>query len=210
MTSVADRRRRAILAGHGADPDTARELLADPEPLVRVAALGALDRLGSLTSAEVAVALVDQSPAVRRRGLEATATGHDGDPASLLDDKDPLVVETACWALGEQAGIDARGLLHLFGVASGHEDVLCREAAVAALGALGHPEGLTVVLEALKDRPAVRRRAVLALAAFEGPEVETALQRALTDRDWQVRQAAEDLIGDGREPEDRPVGPRFS
>ena len=210
MTSVADRRRRAILAGHGADPDTARKLLADPEPLVRVAALGALDRLGSLTSAEVAVALVDQSPAVRRRGLEATATGHDGDPASLLDDEDPLVVETACWALGERAGIDTRGLLRLFGVASGHEDVLCREAAVAALGALGHPEGLTVVLEALKDRPTVRRRAVLALAAFEGPEVETALQRALTDRDWQVRQAAEDLIGDVREPGDRPVGPRFS
>ena len=210
MTSVADRRRRAILAGHGADPDTARELLADPEPLVRVAALGALDRLGSLTSAEVAVALVDQSPAVRRRGLEATATGHDGDPASLLDDEDPLVVETACWALGERAGIDARSLLRLFGVASGHEDALCREAAVAALGALGHPEGLTVVLKALKDRPAVRRRAVLALAAFEGPEVETALHRALTDRDWQVRQAAEDLIGDGREPGGRPVGPRFS
>ena len=210
MTSVADRRRRAILAGHGADPDTARELLTDPEPLVRVAALGALDRLGSLTSAEVAVALVDQSPAVRRRGLEATATGHDGDPASLLDDEDPLVVETACWALGERAGIDARGLLRLFGVASGHEDVLCREAAVAALGALGHPEGLTVILEALKDRPTVRRRAVLALAAFEGPEVEAALKRALTDRDWQVRQAAEDLIGDVREPGDRPVGPRFS
>ena len=210
MTSVADRRRRAILAGHGADPDTARKLLADPEPLVRVAALGALDRLGSLTSAEVAVALVDQSPAVRRRGLEATATGHDGDPASLLDDEDPLVVETACWALGERAGIDTRGLLRLFGVASGHEDVLCREAAVAALGALGHPEGLTVILEALKDRPTVRRRAVLALAAFEGPEVEAALKRALTDRDWQVRQAAEDLIGDVREPGDRPVGPRFS
>ena len=210
MTSAADRRRRAILAGHGADPDTARELLTDPEPLVRVAALGALDRLGSLTSAEVAVALVDQSPAVRRRGLEATATGHDGDPASLLDDEDPLVVETACWALGERAGIDATGLLRLLGVASGHEDVLCREAAVAALGALGHPEGLTVVLEALKDRPTVRRRAVLALAAFEGPEVEAALKRALTDRDWQVRQAAEDLIGDVREPGDRPVGPRFS
>ena len=108
MTSMADRRRRAILAGHGADPDTARGLLADPEPLVRVAALGALNRLGSLTSAEVAVALVDQSPAVRRRGLEATVTGHDGDPASLLDDEDPLVVETACWALGEQPGSTPR------------------------------------------------------------------------------------------------------
>ena len=40
-----------------------------------------------------------------------------------------------------------------------------------------------------------RRRAVLALAAFEGDGVEAALTRALDDRDWQVRQAAEDLLG---------------
>ena len=209
MTSMADRRRRAILAGHEADPDTARGLLADSEPLVRVAALGALDRLGSLTSADVAFALIDQSPAVRRRGLEATASGHDSDPASLLGDKDPLVVETACWAIGERAKIDAGSLLSLIEVASGHEDVLCREAAVAALGALGHPDGLEVVLAALSDRPAVRRRAVSALAAFEGPEVESALQRALTDRDWQVRQAAEDLVGDRQEPRELSSGPSF-
>jgi hypothetical protein len=35
---------------------------------------------------------------------------------------------------------------------------------------------------------------VLALAPFDGPEVDAALERALTDRDWQVRQAAEDLM----------------
>jgi hypothetical protein len=35
---------------------------------------------------------------------------------------------------------------------------------------------------------------VLALAAFDGPEVEAALQAALADKDWQVRQAAEDLL----------------
>ena len=209
MASVADRRRQAILAGHGADPDTAREFFSDPEPSVRVAALGALDRLGVLTSADLSAALADQSPAVRRRGLEATASGHDGDPALLLSDKDPLVVETACWAMGEGASIDARSLLRLGGVASGHEDILCREAAVAALGALGHPDGLEVILAALDDRPAIRRRAVLALAAFEGQEVESALQRALTDRDWQVRQAAEDLVGSGREPRGRSVGPCF-
>ena len=94
-------------------------------------------------------------------------------------------------------------------MASGHKDVLCREAAVAALGALGDPNGLTTVLKALEDRPTVRRRAVLALAAFEGPEVETALQRALTDRDWQVRQAAEDLVGDRQEPRELSAGPSF-
>jgi len=40
----------------------------------------------------------------------------------------------------------------------------------------------------------VRRRAVLALAPFDGPEVDEALRTALEDRDWQVRQAAEDLL----------------
>jgi len=65
---------------------------------------------------------------------------------------------------------------------------------VAALGALGDPTGLSAVLAATTDKPAVRRRAVLALAAFDGPEVEAALRRALGDRDRQVRQAAEDLL----------------
>ena len=209
MASVADRRRQAILAGHGAHPDTAREFLSDPEPSVRGAALGALDRLGVLTSTDLAAALVDQSPAVRRRGLEATASGHDSDPASLLGANAPLVVETACWAIGERARIDAVSLLSLIEVASGHDDALCREAAVAALGALGDPNGLEAGLAALSDRPTVRRRAVSALAAFEGPEVESALQQALTDRDWQVRQAAEDLVGDRHEPRELSAGPSF-
>jgi hypothetical protein len=50
------------------------------------------------------------------------------------------------------------------------------------------------VLAALGDRPAVRRRAVLALAAYDGDEVRAALHHASGDRDWQVRQAAEDLL----------------
>jgi HEAT repeat protein len=68
-----------------------------------------------------------------------------------------------------------------------------REAAVAALGAIGDPAGLAAVLAATRDRATVRRRAVLALAPFDGPGVDAALERARTDRDWQVRQAAEDL-----------------
>ena len=50
------------------------------------------------------------------------------------------------------------------------------------------------MLAACRDRATVRRRAVIALAAFEGPEVDAALRTALDDRDWQVRQAAEDLL----------------
>ena len=85
---------------------------------------------------------------------------------------------------------------------SGYEkSVIDREAAVAALGAIGDPAGLPAILAATSDKPAVRRRAVLALAPFDGPEVDAALERALSDRDWQVRQAAEDL-GDGRSQRD--------
>ncbi len=80
-------------------------------------------------------------------------------------------------------------------VGRNHPDPLCREAAVAALGAIGDPGGLPAILTATSDKPAVRRRAVLALAPFSGPEVEAALDRARSDRDWQVRQAAEDLTG---------------
>ena len=65
---------------------------------------------------------------------------------------------------------------------------------MAALGAVGDRRGLAAILAATGDRPAVRRRAVLALAPFEGPEVDQALERARLDRDWQVRQAAEDLL----------------
>jgi HEAT repeat protein len=68
-----------------------------------------------------------------------------------------------------------------------------REAAVAALGAIGDAAGLPAILAATGDKATVRRRAVLALAPFGGDEVDAALARAREDRDWQVRQAAEDL-----------------
>jgi HEAT repeat protein len=69
-----------------------------------------------------------------------------------------------------------------------------REACAAALGSLGDERGLSAILAACSDKPAVRRRAILALAPFEGDEVDAALQRALEDKDWQVRQNAEDLL----------------
>ena len=81
----------------------------------------------------------------------------------------------------------------LCAAATGHDDPLVRESAVAALGAVGDPRGLPAILAACADRPPIRRRAVLALAPFEGPEVDAALDRARVDSDWQVRQAAEDL-----------------
>jgi HEAT repeat protein len=119
-----------------------------------------------------------------------------GTVLALLGDPDGGVVEGAAWALGElgEQAVAAAAVGRLAETAGGHDDPLVREAAVAALGALGDPGGLEAVLAACGDKPAIRRRAVLALAAFEGPEVDAALRAALEDRDWQTRQAAEDLL----------------
>ena len=189
--------RAAALAGHTGDAAAARSLAGSDDPEVRAAALGALARLGDRElGPAVAQALADDSASVRRRAAEVAAAAGTVPVtrlAALLDDPDPLVAEATCWALGERQ--DPAGVEPLLASAGGHTDPLVREAAVAALGAIGDPRGLPAVLAATSDKPAVRRRAVLALAPFDGPEVEAALARAREDRDWQVRQAAEDLLG---------------
>ena len=185
------------LAGHVGDADGARAGLVDPAGVVRATALGAMDRLGLLTADDLAAGVADADPAVRRRAAELSATRPQVDVVHLLDDPDPSVVEMAAWALGERAESAAVGRLgRLSSVTDGHHDPLCREAAVASLGAIGDRAGLPAVLAALDDKPAVRRRAAVALAAFEGPTVEAALRRCLEDRDWQVRQVAEDLLAE--------------
>jgi HEAT repeat protein len=194
---VTERRRRAALAGHRDDVETARRALADEAAPVRATALGALDRLGALRDEEVAAALTDPEAEVRRRACELAARRPRLDCAAALSDPDPGVVEVAAWAAGERgdpAAVDA--LSRLAVPATGHADPLCREAAVAALGAIGDPSGLPAVLAALEDKPAICRRAALSLAAFSGPEVDAALDRCLADRDWQVRQIAEDLLSE--------------
>ena len=185
--------RRAAAAGHLGDEAAAEELAGHPDHQVRLAALGSLARLGVLDSERLRRALADPSPSVRRRACELAATRDEPDLVPMLGDE-PAVAEMAAWALGERG--DAAAVGALTEMATGHSDPLCREAAVAALGAIGHPDGLAAILAATGDRPAVRRRAVIALAPFEGPEVDAALARALEDRDWQVRQAAEDLLAE--------------
>jgi HEAT repeat protein len=184
----------AAIAGHERDETTARRLLGSPEPKVRAAALGALARMERLTSGDVAAGLADASPVVRRRAVELAIAHPDVPLLPLLDDPDADVVEQAAWACGERLPADSGTVARLVQLVGEHGDALVREAAVAALGAIGEPEGLPAILAATTDKPAVRRRAVLALAPFEGPEVDAALQRALADRDWQVRQAAEDIL----------------
>jgi HEAT repeat protein len=177
----------------------------DTDPRVRAAALGALVRAapGDATAPWLR-ALGDTAPTVRRRAAELapalpvdadTTTGTAMALVDALTDDDVTVVEAVAWSLGElgDTALAAGAVPALAEVTRGHRDALAREAAVAALGALGAPDALPAILEACRDKPAVRRRAVLALAPFDGPEVDAALSAALADRDWQVRQAAEDL-----------------
>jgi HEAT repeat protein len=190
------------LAGHQDDEATVRAGLRAADPRVRVVALGALARLGVLGAEELGTAMADPDATVRRRAAEEAGRAPTPLPSlpsilPLLRDPDPTVVEAAAWACGERQPVPPGTVAALGEVAVDHEDPLCREAAVAALGAIGDDAGLDAILAATTDKPAVRRRAVIALAPFGGPNVDAALQRALDDRDRQVRQAAEDLLSPG-------------
>jgi HEAT repeat protein len=191
-----------ITAGHTGQVEVARAGLRDPDPDVQAAALGALARLSSLTAADITHLLGTGPPPLRRRATDAALSVRGpGSRSTLyaavagaLGDPDPLVVVGAAWFLAERrvtAAVSA-----LVTTARTHEDVRCREASVAALGAIGDPRGLTAVIDALDDKPTVRRRATVALAGFDDPRVESALRRSAEDRDWQVRQAAGELLRD--------------
>ena len=201
--STAERIRAIAVAAHGGDPGPAFAARSDVDPVVRVAALGAMARCGALDDSVVRDALTDPEPRVRRRACELAA----GHPAvsllGALGDAEPLVAEAAAWALGEHAeGVAHGAVAALAEVVQRHPEALVREAAAAALGAVGDPAGLPAILIAVNDVVTVRRRAVLALAPFEGPEVVAALEEAARDRDWQVRNAANDLLPFATAPED--------
>ena len=219
--SPHERRRAAAVAGHTGDEATARGLLADPDPTVRAAAVGAMERIGALTADEVGTAVADPDPAVRCRAARLLADptlGTDAHVVALLDDDDAWVVEMASWAVGERHGTDPSPprtasppppivLGRVEQLAVDHDDPLVRESAVAALGAIGARRSLDAVLAGTEDRPAIRRRAVLALAAFldDDRAVAAARRAASDDRDWQVRDLA-GLLLDGIEPPDDDAG----
>jgi len=191
---MASRRSDVLRAELEADVAVLSQLVNDDSSSIRALALGALHRLGVATHDTLTRALADDDRDVRCRALELAHSSLEISIDHLLSDADDLVVETCCWALGERPDSTPEIRGRLSAVATSHEVPICREAAVAALGAIGQDDGLDAILHGMTDKPAVRRRAVLALAPFDGPLVTAALEQALTDRDRQVRQAAEDLL----------------
>lgn len=189
---IGDRWRAIAEAGHSGDEPTARTALRDDDHVARELALGALARMQRLVDDDVMTALSDPHPSVRRRAALLAAKSPHLDLTGPLADTADVVVEAAAWAAGEQGAVHLVPTLSR--LATTAADALVREAAVAALGAIGSVDGLSAILAACGDKPAIRRRAVLALAPFDGPEVDAALEAARHDRDWQVRQAAEDVL----------------
>jgi HEAT repeat protein len=204
LNTVATRAREVVLAGYDGADDVLVAARADADATVRARAVSADARRGRRSVTDRVDALRDAAVEVRRRAcqLEARTPRRsvrvEAALVQCLADPDPLVVVSAAEALGEvrsKASVAA-----LASTARGHDDARCREAAIAALGGIGEPDGLEAVLGGLEDKPAVRRRAVVALAGFDGPEVEASLARAVEDRDWQVREVAQALLAvDGDE-----------
>ena len=191
--SGIERRQQLVQLAREGDLSLARELCGDGDPRVRASSIAVLSENDALDESLIALGLSDPNPLVRMSVARAAAQNSSISVLELLNDEDSSVVEIACWAAGEQTEHGDSLIEALSGIALEHEDALCRESAVAALGALGDARGLESILKATKDIATVRRRAVIALAPFEGQAVTDALQLALSDRDWQVRQAAEDL-----------------
>ena len=187
------RRQQLVQLAREGDLSLAREFFSDDDPRVRASSIAVLSENDALDESIIALGLSDCHPLVRMSMARAAAQNSSISVLTLLSDEDPAVVEIACGAAGEQTERNDSIIEALSGIALEHEDALCRESAVAALGALGDVRGLESILEATQDIATVRRRAVIALAPFEGQAVTDALQLALSDRDWQVRQAAEDL-----------------
>ena len=168
--------------------------LNNRDPRVRSTSVSVLAENGILDEYLDEIVVRDPHPLVRYSVAESAAKIYSIPILDLLNDGDSTVVEVACWAAGERGDLNDGVVSVLSGIAELHEDPLCREAAVAALGALGNDEGLHSILKATTDIATVRRRAILSLAPFESPMITETLEKALEDRDWQVRQAAEDLL----------------
>ena len=182
------------LAAHSGDLPTLEAAFNGDNPYVRAIALSALHKCNALTPRHIALALTDPERLVRHRLARIAAHDTRVDLLRLLSDDDFAVAETAAWALGEHDVVSDAEMQALIMSATSHAHPLVRESCVAALGSIGDERGLAAILHACGDKPAVRRRAVISLAPFDTPEVTAALRAALADRDWQVRQAAEDLL----------------
>lgn len=177
------------------DPEPALDAV---DPAVRRIAVGAVSNHPHLLPRIIEMLSGDPAPSVRRECAEVAGRIGDAPAASLenaLADPSPEVREAAANALGEIGTSDSVGRL-ITRAADEAEDRLVREAAVAALGAIGDERARPVLLALIASAPPqIRRRCVPALSVFDGSDIEAALRAAANDRNPMVREAAEMVVG---------------
>jgi HEAT repeat protein len=150
------------------------ELLRHPDARARRAAVGALAKFNTPTALEaMSLALDDESPLVRGRAVAVLATRTGARPVQLLA---PLLdVEPD------------REVLY---------------AAVAALGAIGGPEAVALLIRCAqgdtehprKKSASYRIQACMALVAIRTPQAMAGVQALREDRDREVKDAAVRLV----------------
>jgi len=187
--------------------DEPQTLLDDSQPAVRRLAIARCgDVLARDENSPVQHALerlLVESPDARDRTAAAEALGRSGATSidallSATKDEHPSVLEAVANACGEIESPDA--VPWLMEAAETHSDNLVREAAVAALGAIGDHAAVEVLLRLVTDGPPqVRRRSVVALTVFDDPRIEPALRAAAADRNPMVREVAEMVVGHASE-----------
>ncbi len=182
-----------MLASYRGDEDIVRQFYESGDPELRATALSALVNMKKATKDDAERAVADASPVVRRKACELAPLLPGANYRVLLSSPEEMVVEAACFAIGETR--DHGAVPDLMTVASAHKEALCRESAVAALGAIGDKKAIPQLIKRLDDSAAIRRRAVLALSVFIDDEAAvTAIGSMLDDKDWQVRQIAESIL----------------
>jgi HEAT repeat protein len=181
------------------------ELTKDPvaflmsdDPILRRMATTALSPSRAHENREALAALTqDDDPSLRAAAAEKL--GSCGSEAlktlsTLEHDPDPTVREALATAYGEIDSPDT--VPWLADAARDDSDRHVKEAATAALGAVGDNAGLETLLLLINDGPPqVRRRAIAAITVFDDERVEPVIRRAALDRNPGVREAAEMVVG---------------
>ena len=188
-----------------AERDDLVRLVADPaafldndDPVLRRMSTTALDTQSANSLFDVLVALLnDDEASVRAAAAEKLGVCGERSLAYLARaqaDDAPEVREAVATAYGDLS--NASVIPWLVEVGNDDQDRTVKEAAVAALGAIGSDEAIDPLLEFIaKGPPQVRRRAIAAITVFDDPRIEPAIERAAFDRNPGVREAAEMVVG---------------
>ena len=184
--------------------DLLLELISDPSPAMRSAAIRTLARVDPDTFL-AALSGLDRDPEWTVRAAEADALATLPQPRGdarlriLLEDDDSRVVSAV---LAARLASGAPGTEAMLIERLGVEDFGARASAAGGLARLGAlasvPSLVEAYREALGDTTYVARAAILsALAELDPMVARPLLEEALGDRDWAVRVRAAELLRDG-------------